>query len=158
MKPTKVEVSDWFIVTLSPVEVVTIIGVENWSHPTALVPGGRKTVRRVNSATVVPRKSLLPFCPVTIEGAPLALRKKTPSISTKPKPSGTFAADSKSIVFRFCEAALKEARSRKTVALARLNDEQQTRTTMAPETNSFTVELIIGDPMSTPDFVALPER
>src|SRR5215213_11994526 len=124
MKPTKVEVSESLIVTLSPVEVEMIMGLLNWSHPTAVVPGGRKTVRRVNSITVGARKSLLPFCPVTIEGTPLALMKKTPSISKKPKPSGTLGVALKSMVFRFCDAALKEARSRNTAASAQLSDEQ----------------------------------
>src|SRR5215216_2927755 len=146
MKPTKDEVSDWSIVMLSPVEVDTIIGLLNWSHPTAVVPGGRKIVRRVNSITVGASKSLLPFCPVTIEGTPPALKKKIPSTSRNPKPSGTLAPDSKSIVFRFCEAALKEARSRNTAASARLSDAQQTRTRMVPETNSFTTELNIKAP------------
>jgi hypothetical protein len=40
-KPTKVELSDWLIVTLSPVEVERVIGFSNWSRPTAVVPGGR---------------------------------------------------------------------------------------------------------------------
>src|SRR6185503_18423149 len=135
----KVEASPWFIVTVSPVEIVRLIGVLNWSSPTAVVPGGRKIVRRVNSPTVDERKSLLPFCPIAIDGTLAAPWKKTPSSSRKPKPSGTFGVDSKSMMFRFCEAALKEARSRKTAASARPSEKQQTRTNTAPERNHFKV-------------------
>src|SRR5690242_3105692 len=140
MKPTKVEASDWSIVTLSPVEVERIIGLLNCSQETAVVPGGRKMSRRVISPMVAASNSLLPFCAVTITGAPLRLWKKTPSISTNPTPFRTFAVDSKSMVFRFCDAALKETRSRKTAPSARLTDAQQIRTTTEPETNSFTRE------------------
>src|SRR5689334_11593058 len=44
------------------------------------------------------------------------------------------------MVIRFCEAALKEARSRNTAAFARLTDAQQIRRTTEPETKSFTTE------------------
>jgi hypothetical protein len=51
-----------------PVEIDTIIGLLNWSQPTAVVPGGRKIKRRVISPTVDEFRSLLPFWPLTIVG------------------------------------------------------------------------------------------